>query len=103
MRPDINRFRARVGLPPIKDLLLDGWASHVLNLIAVTPALCAGPADWPAWNKVCGFLALPPTEHEAVSPEVEAFIAGGPPPVFMGFGSLMPMAVVSSDRNGCAP
>lgn len=90
MRPDVNRFRAGVGLPPVKDLSLDGWASHLLNLIAVTPALCAGPPDWPAWNKVCGFLALPPTAHEAVSPELAAFIAGGPPPVFMGFGSLMP-------------
>ena len=90
MRPDINRFRARVRLRPIKDLLLDGWASHLLNLIAVTPALCAGPPDWPAWNKVCGFLALPPTAHEAVSPELAKFIADGPPPVFMGFGSLMP-------------
>jgi UDP:flavonoid glycosyltransferase YjiC (YdhE family) len=90
MRPDVNRFRARVGLPPIKDLLLDGWASHLLNLIAVTPALCAGPPDWPAWNQVCGFLALPSTAHEAVAPELATFIADGPPPVFMGFGSLMP-------------
>ena len=90
MRPDINRFRARVGLGPIKDLLLDGWASHLLNLIAVTPALCARPPDWPAWNKVCGFLALPPTGHEEVSPELATFIAAGPPPVFVGFGSLMP-------------
>jgi len=90
MRRDINRFRARVGLRPIKDLLLDGWASHLLNLIAVTPALCAGPPDWPAWNQVCGFLALPPTGHEEVSPELTKFIADGPPAVFMGFGSLMP-------------
>ena len=90
MRGDVNRLRARVGLAPIKDLMLDGWASHLLNLIAVTPALCAGPPDWPAWNKVCGFLALPPTEHEAVSPELARFIADGRPPVFMGFGSLMP-------------
>jgi len=43
------------------NLLLDGWASHLLNVIAVTPALCAGPPDWPAWNQVSGFLALPPT------------------------------------------
>lgn len=87
---DINRFRARVGLPPLKDVLLDGWASHLLNLIAVSPALCAGPPDWPAWNRVCGFMALPSTQHEAVSPELARFLADGPPPVFMGFGSLMP-------------
>jgi sterol 3beta-glucosyltransferase len=88
--PAINRFRRRVGLRSIKDLMLDGWASHLLNLIAVSPAMCAGPPDWPAWNRVCGFLAVPPTKHEAISPELAGFLAGGPPPVFMGFGSLMP-------------
>jgi sterol 3beta-glucosyltransferase/vancomycin aglycone glucosyltransferase len=90
MGRDINRFRNRIGLQPIKDLVLDGWASHLLNLIAVSPALCPGPPDWPPWNKVCGFLALPSTGHEAVSSELARFIADGPPPVFMGFGSLMP-------------
>lgn len=89
--PKVNRLRRRVGLQPVKDLLLDGWASHLLNLIAVSPALCPAPPDWPAWNRVSGFLALPPTEHEPLSPDVSAFLASGPPPVFMGFGSLMPL------------
>jgi UDP:flavonoid glycosyltransferase YjiC (YdhE family) len=45
---------------------------------------------------MCGFLELPPHEHETVSPEVEAFLSRGPAPVFMGFGSLMPL--VGSDH-----
>jgi UDP:flavonoid glycosyltransferase YjiC (YdhE family) len=40
---------------------------------------------------MCGFLELPPHEHEPLAPEVEAFLLRGPAPVFMGFGSLMPM------------
>jgi sterol 3beta-glucosyltransferase len=88
----VNAFRARVGVPPLEDLLLDGWTSHLLNLVAVSPTLCAEPPDWPAWNRVCGFLALPPHKHEPVSPELDAFIAAGPPPIFMGFGSLMPVS-----------
>ena len=87
----VNDFRRRVGVPPVKDLLLDGWASHLLNLIAVSPAICAEPPDWPRWNRVCGFLALPATTHEQVPPELEAFLSAGEPPVFMGFGSLMPV------------
>ena len=87
----VNDFRRRVGVPPVKDLLLDGWASHLLNLIAVSPAICAEPPDWPRWNRVCGFLALPATTHEQVAPELEAFLSAGEPPVFMGFGSLMPV------------
>jgi sterol 3beta-glucosyltransferase len=87
---DMNRFRARVGLPPLDELLNDGWASHRLHLIASSPALLERPADWPAWNQMSGFLALPSHEHETLSPEVEAFLSRGAAPVFMGFGSLMP-------------
>lgn len=89
---DVNRFRAKVGLPPLGDLLDDGWPSHRLNLIGSSPALIDRPADWPEWNQLCGFLELPPHQHETVSPEVETFIRSGPAPVFMGFGSLMPIA-----------
>lgn len=89
---DVNRFRATVGVPPITDLMLDGWPSHRLNLIGASPALIDRPADWPVWNQLCGFLELPSHEHEEVSPGMEAFLANGPAPVFMGFGSLMPIA-----------
>jgi UDP:flavonoid glycosyltransferase YjiC (YdhE family) len=87
---DMNRFRARVGLAPVADLLNDGWASHRLHLIASSPALLERPPDWPQWNQMCGFLALPSHEHEALSADVDAFLARGPAPIFMGFGSLMP-------------
>lgn len=92
MRGPVNAFRRRVGVPPVGDLLLDGWASHLLNLIAVSPAICTEPPDWPRWNRVCGFLSVPPTTHEQIAPELEAFLADGAPPVFMGFGSLMPVS-----------
>ncbi len=92
MRGPVNRFRRRVGVAPVNDLLLDGWTSHLLNLIAVSPAICAEPPDWPRWNRVCGFLALPSTRHEPLAPELDEFLDAGEPPVFMGFGSLMPVS-----------
>jgi sterol 3beta-glucosyltransferase len=88
--PEINRMRRRLGVPACRDGMRDAWASHLLNLIAVSPALCPAPPDWPAWNRVSGFLGLPEA-HEPLAPEVEQFLAGGPPPVFLGFGSLMPV------------
>jgi sterol 3beta-glucosyltransferase/vancomycin aglycone glucosyltransferase len=88
---DANRMRNTLGLRPFRDLMDEGWASHRLHLLASSPALLDRPADWPAWNQMCGFLELPPHEHEPVAPEVEAFLSRGPAPVFMGFGSLMPM------------
>jgi sterol 3beta-glucosyltransferase/vancomycin aglycone glucosyltransferase len=91
MLGDANRLRKNLGLPPLLDLMEDGWPSHRLHLIASSPALLDRPADWPEWNQMCGFLELPPHEHEPLAPEVEAFLLRGPAPVFMGFGSLMPM------------
>jgi sterol 3beta-glucosyltransferase/vancomycin aglycone glucosyltransferase len=87
---DLNRFRAGVGLPRFNDLLLDAWPSPRLHLLAASPAMLDRPPDWPSAHQLCGFLALPPHEHEALDPQVEQFLAAGPPPVFMGFGSLMP-------------
>jgi UDP:flavonoid glycosyltransferase YjiC (YdhE family) len=89
---DVNRLRRRVGLEPFGDLLLDAWPSHRLNLFASSPALLDRPPDWPAWHQLCGFLELPAHDHEPLSPEIDAFLSAGPPPVFMGFGSLMPIA-----------
>ena len=87
----VNRFRREKGLPPCGDLLRDAWVSHRLHLLASSPSfLDTRPADWPEWNQMCGFLELPAHEHETPAPDVDAFLGGGPPPVFMGFGSLMP-------------
>ena len=88
----VNRFRAEKGLPPLGDLLLDAWSSHVLHLLASSPAFLDRPADWPEWIQMCGFLELPSHEHETLAPEVDAFLRAGPSPVFMGFGSLMPIS-----------
>jgi sterol 3beta-glucosyltransferase len=89
---DVNRFRNQVGLPVFKDLMNEGWPSHRLHLLASSPALLDRPADWPEWIRMCGFLSLPPHEHEVLSPDVDAFLARGSAPIFMGFGSLMPLA-----------
>ena len=88
---DANRLRRQLGLPPFRDLMDEGWRSERLHLIASSPAFLPRPADWPASHQMCGFLALPAHEHEPVAHEVEAFLLRGPAPVFMGFGSLMPM------------
>ena len=87
---DVNRFRARVDLPRIDELLNDAWASHLLHLVASSPALFDRPPDWPEWNQLSGFLSLPAHEHEVMSDDVAEFLSKGPAPIFMGFGSLMP-------------
>jgi UDP:flavonoid glycosyltransferase YjiC (YdhE family) len=93
---DVNRFRRTVGLPVFADLLNEGWVSSRLHLIASSPALLDRPPDWPAWHQMCGFFSLPPHDHETLAPDVAAFLSRGAAPIFMGFGSLMPL--VNSDH-----
>jgi sterol 3beta-glucosyltransferase len=88
----VNRFRVEKGLPKLKDLLTSAWPSPLLHLLASSPAFLDRPSDWPEANQMCGFLELPAHEHETLAPEIDAFLSSGPPPVFMGFGSLMPMS-----------
>lgn len=56
-----------------------------------SPALVPPPADWPAHVLVTGFCRLEAaaaTNGYAPPPELEAFLAAGPPPVYIGFGSM---------------
>jgi sterol 3beta-glucosyltransferase len=99
MLSDINRFRTRVELPALADVMTHAWVSHRMNLIAVSPALCQPPSDWPAHHRVSGFLAMTSNAKEAVPAEVLSFVMDGSPPVFMGFGSLMPRDRVKLDET----
>lgn len=85
-----NAFRSAAGLPTRKHMS-DIWHSSLLDLVAVSPSLCPTPSDWPERHRVCGFLNLPATgQVDTVDAELEAFLGGGEPPVFITFGSLTP-------------
>jgi sterol 3beta-glucosyltransferase len=87
----VNRFRRDKALPPFGDLLREAWVSQRLHLLASSPSFMeTRPSDWPAGHQMSGFLELPSHEHETLPPELDTFLNSGPPPVFMGFGSLMP-------------
>ncbi len=90
MLGDINRFRSRQALPAWRDVMTQAWVSQRLNLIAVSPTICQPAPDWPPHHRVSGFLAMTANVQEAIPAEVHRFLSDGPPPVFMGFGSLMP-------------
>lgn len=58
---------------------LNAWSSRLL------PA----PADWPAGSEPLGFWRLP-ADGDAQPPQVLAdFLAAGPAPVYIGFGSML--------------
>ncbi|KVO02348.1 glycosyl transferase [Burkholderia ubonensis] len=78
-----NAARASVcGLPPRKRV----WTGHPM-LYGVSPALLSGPTDWPDNACACGQWSV---DDPAWTPPaaLDAFLAAGEPPVYVGFGSM---------------
>lgn len=82
----INRQRRAWGLPPARDV----WAALLgdKNLVATEATLAALAPPLRAGDRMdqTGAIFLP--EASEISPETERFLAAGPPPVFIGFGSM---------------
>ncbi len=55
-------------------------------LYGISPTVFRRPSDWPPWHVLTGFWFL--DDPGELPPPVEAFLAAGPPPVYVGFGSL---------------
>lgn len=64
-----------------------------LNLFSV--ALSPRPKDLPGYVYDVGFMVAKPKAEEKLSEELEAFLAAGTPPIYLGFGS-MPMRNLAS-------
>ncbi|KAL1628580.1 hypothetical protein SLS56_005812 [Neofusicoccum ribis] len=53
-----------------------------------SPALVPKPRDWPSYIDVCGFFFREPPQYTP-PPELDEFLKAGPPPVYIGFGSIV--------------
>ncbi|WP_414940304.1 glycosyltransferase [Amycolatopsis sp. cmx-11-51] len=85
---------------------VDRWREHSLGLPAAgvrgprrkeTPVLCGfsdavvpRPKDWPARVHVTGYWFLDTPAAWRPDPRLRDFLASGPPPVYVGFGSMRP-------------
>jgi UDP:flavonoid glycosyltransferase YjiC (YdhE family) len=81
-------LREDAGLPPIRDAFDRVVGIGSPNLICTSPTLVRPPTDWPARHVLCGYFHLPATSA-AVPAELEAFLAAGPAPVYVTFGSIL--------------
>ena len=87
-RPFVNEFRRRLGLPPVNSAdVLDNLRTTPM-LSAYSPAVIPHPPDWPATVHVTGYLFQETTLDWQPPPALQAFLDGGPPPVYIGFGSM---------------
>ncbi|KAL1529024.1 hypothetical protein AB1Y20_010344 [Prymnesium parvum] len=94
---NINSFRRSLGLRPLR--VTDNPANlinslHVPFVKMWSPALCPKPADWGEHIDVVGhFFAGEPIPSSLPGARREgglaAFLRDGPPPVFVGFGSMV--------------
>lgn len=91
VRPMVNRWRREtLDLPPLP---FTGGARRVYRrqvpfLFAYSPAVIPKPPSWPAWYDVTGYWFLDRPEGWQPPPELLAFLADGPPPIYLGFGSM---------------
>ncbi|CAI0652705.1 unnamed protein product [Colletotrichum noveboracense] len=88
----INRFREKaLDLDPMSLI----WAPGVLNRLRIpytycwSPALIPKPNDWGHEIDISGFYFLNLASAFTPDPDLAAFLAAGPPPVYIGFGSIV--------------
>lgn len=88
----INRWRQEtLGLPPrslLADYLRQG-GRPVTRLYCYSPLVIPTPADWSASSVATGYWFLDHPGDWQPSAALVRFLAAGPPPVYVGFGSMI--------------
>ncbi|MCF1503698.1 glycosyltransferase [Afifella sp. H1R] len=88
--PLLQDFRGSIDLPAIQsyDPLKRGDGSDIPVLHGFSEVVLPRPEDWPESAHVTGYWFLPEDGDWAPPEALAAFLAGGPPPVYVGFGSM---------------
>jgi sterol 3beta-glucosyltransferase len=88
----VREIRRELGLPRrrIREVLSRPGASPWPVFHGFSPAVVPRPADWPDSYEVTGYWWPLRPAGWSPPPELEEFLASGPPPVFFGFGDMTP-------------
>jgi UDP:flavonoid glycosyltransferase YjiC (YdhE family) len=88
----INKFRERsLGLEPVSIM----WAPGMVSRLRIpwtycwSPALIPKPQDWGDYIDISGFFFLNLSTNYTPPQDLADFLAAGPPPVYIGFGSIV--------------
>jgi sterol 3beta-glucosyltransferase len=94
VRRQINAWRRdTLGLPAAHGpgpLAQTGRAALLPTVYGFSPLVVPKPADWDESIRLTGYWVLPADPAWRPPPELEAFLAAGPAPVYVGFGSMTP-------------
>ncbi len=92
LRPLTTKWRAQLGLPPLPRTTGYGYGilhgRPVVELHAVSPAVLPHPADWGPHRHTTGYWFLDHYPGWTPPAELVDFLDDGPPPVYVGFGSM---------------
>ncbi|KAK5114000.1 hypothetical protein LTR62_003123 [Meristemomyces frigidus] len=88
----INKFRQKsLGLEPISLV----WAPGMMQRLKIphtycwSPSLIPKPKDWGQQVSISGFFFLNLASDYTPDVDLKAFLDAGPPPVYIGFGSIV--------------
>lgn len=88
----INDFRVKtLGLPPVgrfPNLLVRSDGSPIPILYPYSPHVLPVPKEFPAHVHVTGYWFLDHSADWHPGPDLMGFLEAGPPPVYIGFGSM---------------
>jgi sterol 3beta-glucosyltransferase len=87
----INRWRKEtLGLPPRRFLAseLELRGEAVRRIVCCSPQVVPPPADWDESTTSTGYWFLDRSDGWRPPDRLVEFLEGGPPPVYVGFGSL---------------
>lgn len=90
-RGPVRSWREAAGLGPRPRglcLLTRADGQPIPLLHGISPALCPVPADWPAHAVAFGDWPLDDAAGFIPEPALQSFLEAGPPPVYIGFGSM---------------
>ncbi|KAJ0416475.1 UDP-Glycosyltransferase/glycogen phosphorylase [Aspergillus carlsbadensis] len=86
----INQWRKGLDLDEVATF----EGPHLAEILQVpftycwSPALVPKPRDWPSYIDVCGFFFRETPKYDPPA-DLQAFLSSGPPPVYIGFGSIV--------------
>jgi UDP:flavonoid glycosyltransferase YjiC (YdhE family) len=87
-RPFVNTFRRQHHLPPYTSSDFQQILKATPLLGAYSPVVIPHPCDWPTSVHITGYWFADAQTAWQPSAELEAFLARGAPPVYVGFGSM---------------
>jgi vancomycin aglycone glucosyltransferase len=91
----LNRKRRALGLPPIQDFS-DHFFPRGRTILAADPELAPAAPDSPLAHPATGAWHL--ADERPLGAELERFLEAGPPPIYIGFGSMPDQQATQTTR-----